>query len=183
MLNAKKGVQYLLIAVLVVFVLSISTLAGLYTDFLWFDALGFAKIFTITIWAKILLFILGTLFFFLFVGANLLIASKFEKTSIPFKTSALLLLFLSLFQGVFMSRAWMTVLQYLNQVSFNLKDPILSKDAAFYVFTLPFLQVIWRYLFSCLLITAVILVLFYLQKIIMSFFMPQVNPNTGTMYK
>ena len=42
--------------------------------------------------------------------------------------------------GSFVSAQWMTILSWWHQVPFNVSDPILNRDAAFYIFTLPALE-------------------------------------------
>jgi uncharacterized membrane protein (UPF0182 family) len=42
--------------------------------------------------------------------------------------------------GSFVSAQWMTILSWWHQVPFNVSDPLLGRDAAFYVFTLPALE-------------------------------------------
>jgi uncharacterized membrane protein (UPF0182 family) len=46
----------------------------------------------------------------------------------------------SLLVGSFMSARWMTILSWWHQVPFGASDPVLGYDAAFYVFTLPALE-------------------------------------------
>ncbi|MCK5630367.1 MAG: UPF0182 family protein, partial [Nanoarchaeota archaeon] len=68
---SKKLLVRISLAVLIVLFFSISALMGLFTDYLWFDALGFSQIFMISLFAKIKLFIVSGLIFFLFAVANL----------------------------------------------------------------------------------------------------------------
>ena len=179
----KTFIQYIVILITIIFIFSISKITGLYTDYLWFSALGFSKIFTISLTTKIVLFFVSALFFFIFAAINLWIASKLQNSKLSFKLIALVILFLALFQGLVASNAWLIVLQYLNQVHFNLQDPIFAKDVAFYVFSLPFFLALWRYLFTCVLITILLVIFYYLQQFITSFFTPDVDPNTNTIYR
>jgi uncharacterized membrane protein (UPF0182 family) len=166
-----------------IFIFSISKIVGLYTDFLWFSALGFSKIFTISLTSKLLLFFVAALFFFIFAIINLKIAAKIQSSKLSFKISTLVIVLLSLFQGLSASNAWLLFLQYTNQVPFNLQDPILGKDVAFYVFSLPFFLFLWKFLFASILITTLVIVLYYFQQFISSIFTPQIDPNTNTVYK
>jgi uncharacterized membrane protein (UPF0182 family) len=178
-----KLVQYIIILIAIIFLFSISRIAGLYTDYLWFSALGFSRIFTTMLSTKILLFLVAASFFFIFAKINLGIAFRIQKSNLSSKITNLAILFISLFQGFYASSAWLTVLQYLNQVPFNLKDPILAKDASFYVFSLPFFLALWKYIFACVLLTTMIVVFYYLQQSIASILTPRMNPNTNTVYK
>lgn len=183
MFNLRKFIKSFFILIVIILILSISKIVGLYTDYLWFDSLGFSKIFTVSLTSKLLIFFFATLFFFIFAAINLWIASKLQKSKLPFKVSVLVILFLAFFQGLAASSAWLIVLQYLNQVSFNLQDPILAKDASFYVFSLPFFLALWKYLFACILLTTLIVAFYYLQQFITSLFTSNVDPNTNTIYK
>jgi|TARA_B100001971_G_scaffold214064_1_gene249566 uncharacterized membrane protein (UPF0182 family) len=181
--NLRKFMQSFLILLIMAFILSISKIVALYTDYLWFSALGFSKIFTVSLTSKLILFFVAALFFFLFAAINLKIASRIQSSKLPFKISVLIIVLLSVFQGLSASNAWLLFLQYINRVSFNLQDPILGKDVAFYVFSLPFFLFLWKFLFVTVMVTGAIVVLYYLQQFITSVLTPQVDPNTNTIYK
>jgi uncharacterized membrane protein (UPF0182 family) len=155
----------------------------LYTDFLWFDSVGFSTIFKVTFFSKLCLFFAGAVFFFAFAMLNLWIASKFQKAAVSLKVGAVVIFVISIILGFFSARAWITALQYFNQAYFNLADPILGKDASFYVFSLPFFLSVWKFLFACLLFTGVVVGLYYLQRIISSYFTKRVDPNTNMVYE
>ena len=149
-----------------------STIARFVTDFWWFKALGFAQIFLISFKAKILLFGVATIIFFLFAYGNLLLAKRFRKSPF-FMMKVGLLALLSLLVGWTTSTGWFTILQYLHQVTFDLADPIFAKDVGFYVFTLPFLDMVWGFAFSMLLLTFIIILFEYAQAFIVSLFSQQ----------
>jgi len=179
----RKNLQYILLSAILIFVFSISGIVVLYTDYLWFLTLGFSKIFTISLFTKIFLFAAAASFFFIFAAINLWIASKSQASKLSFKIGILVIALLALFHGFSISSAWLTFLQYINQVPFNLQDPILGKDVAFYVFTLPFFLILWKFLFATTIITTLIVILYYFHQIIVSFFTPQIDTNTNTISK
>jgi uncharacterized protein len=181
--NIRSYIQHIVLFVAIILIFSLSKIVELWTDYLWFSNLGFSEIFIITLTSKIYLFFAATLFFFLLAALNIWIASKFQGLNSGFKILMLLVILLSLFQGLFASSEWLSYLQYTNQESFNLQDPILNKDASFYVFSLPFFLFIWKFLFSSVLIVSIVVVLYYLQQIILSFFTPRTDPNTNIAYK
>ena len=47
-----------------------------------------------------------------------------------------------MFIGLFASNRWETWLTWRNAVAFGQSDPILGRDVSFYVFSLPFLQLV-----------------------------------------
>ncbi|KAF5416720.1 MAG: hypothetical protein C5S49_04360 [Candidatus Methanogaster sp.] len=171
------------IILLVTFILSISGIVRLITDYWWFDALGASRIFMISLQAKILLFILSASVFLAFALINLLISSRLNKSKISFKLKFMAVLAISLFMGLVSSSKWLLVLQYLNQVPFNLKDPIFLKDVSFYVFSLPFMIAFRNFLLFCVIITTLLVLADYLQSFIVRFFkQPEIIAPDGTIH-
>ena len=154
--NKKSLIKYLIYAVFLVVLFVLPRLVGLYTDWLWFEGVGFTKIFSTIIGTKLFLGFAVGLFAAAFMYANLRLAAKFtkdrpinvtllEKLSIPVGMPTVanrLILPVSLIFGFFTGQAasaqWLTLLTYLNSTPFNLKDPLFGQDIGFYFFTLPF---------------------------------------------
>ncbi|MDP7140951.1 MAG: UPF0182 family protein, partial [Candidatus Woesearchaeota archaeon] len=157
----------IILGIIFALIISISALAGLYTDFLWFDALGFSQIFLISLFSRVKLFFATALFLFLFLIANLWVSSKItEKNVVPFRIKLFIVTIISFMVGLTASSGWFKVLQYFNQISFNLNDPIFIKDVSFYVFSLPFYLLVWNFLMGCVVITIVLVLLDYFQSAI-----------------
>ncbi|GAB6157450.1 UPF0182 family protein [Desulfotomaculum varum] len=57
---------------------------------------------------------------------------------------------------------WTTVLKYFQQTAFGIADPIFNKDIGFYIFTLPFYELIYRLLASAIFINILLVALVYL---------------------
>ena len=177
---SKKLLVRISLAVLIVLFFSISALMGLFTDYLWFDALGFSQIFMISLFAKIKLFIVSGLIFFLFAVANLWISSRFTKSKrkiISFKLKLLIVMILSFVAGIICSSGWFNVLQYFKQTPFHVSDPIFMKDVSFYIFSLPFYSFIWAFLMGCVIVTIILVLLDYLQSLILKQGVKQENPD------
>ncbi|MFZ1061622.1 MAG: UPF0182 family protein, partial [Candidatus Rokuibacteriota bacterium] len=156
----------------------------LYTDWLWFQEVGYAGVFVTILSLRGWLFIgvgLGT---FLFLYLNLTLAARTARPDAlweledqlglpsravlePLIRRLLLpvLAVVSFFSGVSASGNWETVLEYFNATPFDTTDPLFNRDLSFYVFTLPF----WRLLYgwAMLLLTATMglgLALYVLQR-------------------
>jgi uncharacterized membrane protein (UPF0182 family) len=171
------------LALLVIFILSLSGIVRLITDYWWFDALGASQIFMISLKAKILLFIFSASFFLAFAMINLRISSKSNESKFSFKRKFMVVLAISFFIGLASSGKWFVVLQYLNQVPFNIADPIFAKDVSFYVFSLPFILSVKNFLMACVIITALLVLVDYLQSFIVRFFkQPEIIAPDGTTY-
>ena len=173
----------IVIALSVIFILSISWIVRLITDYWWFDALGASQIFMISLKAKILLFILPASVFLAFALINLQISSRLNESKISFKLKFMVVLVISFFVGLASSTKWFVVLQYLNQVPFNLQDPIFSQDVSFYVFSLPFMLAVRNFLMACVIITIIMVLVDYLQSFIVRFFkQPEIIAQDGTIH-
>jgi uncharacterized protein len=178
----RKYIRNILIVSIIVFILSISKIVSLYTDFLWFSSLGFSTIFTVSLITKLVIFAVVVLFLLIFAFINLHIASRIQKSKWSFKTVMLIVLIVSFFQGIIASTAWMKVLQYLNQIPFNIQDPIFAKDISFYVFSLPFFLTIWSHLFACVLMTMILVGIYYFYPLIARIFAKEIMPEMNVMY-
>jgi uncharacterized protein len=162
----KNWIMRILIGIIVIFAISISGISKFITDYLWFDALGFDQIFLISLFSKIKLFAITAIIFFIFVMINIWISSMIsEKRNIPFKFKLLITTALSIIIGVRFSSEWFKLLQYFNQTSFNIMDPIFAKDVSFYIFTLPFYQFVLGFLMSTIIITIILVILDYLSSL------------------
>ena len=165
---AKKNImQSIILFLLIIFLFSVSGLAKFFTDYLWFDALGFSQIFLTIFKSKIILFFIGALVFLSFSSFNLWIASKLNKIKgfMSFKVKSIILLIISFIVGISVSSNWLVVLQYINQFPFNLKDPIFLRDVGFYVFSLPLFLIVWKFIMISVVITIFLVILHYLQSI------------------
>jgi uncharacterized protein len=163
----KNWIMRIIIGIIVVFVISISSITRLTTDYLWFGALGFDSIFLISVFSKIKLFLIAAIIFFIFATINIWISSMIsEKKSLPWKFKLLIITIFSFIIGISISSNWFKFLQYFNQTSFNILDPIFAKDVSFYIFTLPFYQFILGFLMSTIVLTTILVIINYLVEFI-----------------
>jgi uncharacterized membrane protein (UPF0182 family) len=182
MVRSKSGITNIAIFLTLAFILSISEIVRLVTDYWWFDALGFSRIFMISLTAKLLLFAVSASFFLIFLLGNLWISSKANpsRSEVPSKLKIVIALVLSFFVGLASSQKWFVVLQYLNQETFTLQDPIFQKNVAFYVFSLPFIHAVRSFLMACVVLTIIVVLLDYMQSFIIRMFkQAQVSTPAG----
>jgi len=125
----------------------------LYTDWLWFQAVGFAQVFSISLIARVIIFFAVAVSFALFFLLNAYIARWLVKRNTLFFSDEALVaqrvvgqitwgvaLVLAWLVGVAASANWLTVLEFINRVSFGISDPIFGQDVSFYVFILPLMR-------------------------------------------
>ncbi len=172
-----RGRTWLIAGGVLLFILltSLRGIAGFYTDFLWFESLGFEGVFTGVLGAKIALAVIFIGLFFLAMWANLLIAERLAPKFRPpgpeeemierfedlvGERQGLLRVLISLFfaftVGVGASDQWEEWILFTNGSDFGIDDPQFGTDIGFYVFRLPFLSFIAGWAFAALLIIFIV---------------------------
>ena len=176
-----RSLTGLLLFGLLFFILSFGQAISLYTDWLWFQEVGFTQIFTTTLTVKLLLALLSGGFFFLLVYLNIRMAAQSlkgirfldQENAIELPSPelfdpllrrmllpvSLLLGFLAAPQG---AGHWESLLLFFNSVPFGLKDPLFSLDIGFYVFRLPALRSLYNWLTVSLSLTFIATAFTYL---------------------
>ncbi len=144
-----------LVAIGVIVLLNV--IKTVYTDWLWFDHLGYRSVYTTVLSARIWLFFAGAVTFAALLGVNLYLAHRFSRgeSILPLPRDIRQLLqvgmslgvgttvFLSsLIFGLVVSNRWDTFLKLINATPFGESDPLFAKDISFYVSTLPVLNFI-----------------------------------------
>ncbi|MBD3164162.1 UPF0182 family protein [Candidatus Woesearchaeota archaeon] len=171
MRNIRNKITAALFLAVFIAIMSFSSIARLITDYQWFENLGFEQIFLISLRTKVLLFFAAALLFFAFAAANLFVSSKTAKSEISLKLKLLIAAVVSFFVGTAAIQKWFAYLQYAWQVPFGVVEPIFSRDAAFYVFSLPFMLAAWRFLLAIVILTLILVTLDYLQNFLKELFM------------
>lgn len=145
----KKGLSFIVMVIVVILVLLIGC-AGFLTNWMWFDSLGYEKVF----WTKFLsqleigvpVFLAAMLLvriylkslkkhYFIEVESHEIPDEK-RLNKISWGMSVVFGLLVGLTAG---ASTWMDFRQFANATSFGLKDPLFHLDISFYVFKLAFL--------------------------------------------
>ena len=149
----------LTLIVMAVVLIGFSLFAGIWTDRLWFNSIGYGGVFTTLLWTRIGMFLAFGLLMALAVGGNLWIAYRLRpvfRASSPEQASldryrdvitpirrALLIsvsAVFALFAGGSASGKWRIFLLWEHRQSFHRTDAYFHKDIGFYVFTLPWMH-------------------------------------------
>ncbi|MBI4790860.1 MAG: UPF0182 family protein [Chloroflexi bacterium] len=141
----------------------------LYTDYRWFEELGYTSVFSTEWSSRITTFLIAGAVFFLFYVVNITIARRltprvtdessrwsqivaFAGRSVNF----LLItagLFLAIVVGLIAQAEWLMFQRFLHAVPFNTSDPVFNQDVSFYVFTLPVYEFLIGWLGGVLILT------------------------------
>jgi len=148
-----------------------TALSGFFVDVLFFREVGFSDVFWGILRTRVVLALVFGLVFFAVLYANLLIVRRFTPRFRPMTLEQEILdryrmaaepylrwlipafaLLVAFFVGIGVTAQWRTFLLWRNSsgVSFGVADPEFGRDAAFYVFSLPWLKFVQGWLFSAL---------------------------------
>lgn len=162
----------LLIFLALLLIFSVSNIASFYTDYLWFDVLGFRDLFVKRLTVRIAVFAVGfVLAAAIFLG-NWLLA---RRQAIRVAGSEPGVLADSRLRSVIVGVAvvlaflcataaaanWEELLLYLNAEPFDMADPIFGRDISFYIFAMPVLRLLHSWLGIVLLMALIGVVLLY----------------------
>ncbi|MDZ7672623.1 MAG: UPF0182 family protein [Halanaerobiales bacterium] len=198
----KKGFRYIFtsfIIILVALLIAVFTGANFFTEWAWFDSVGYLQAFLLMFFSNFGLRILIGLVFAVFVYVNLSFTKKIfnkyfneervesENVESLFKDGnknflnwltkkklnwiylAVSIVLGFLFSSV-SAELWKIVLKYFNQTPFGTTDPIFGRDIAFYVFSLPFYSFIKEMAMVLIILTIVVVgVIYFIASGISSF--------------
>ena len=167
----------LVIAGLIGLAVALAVLRGIYTDWLWFDNLGYLSVYTKILWTRVWLFAVGAALFAVAIAVNMVLARRFSRAEsvlpVPPETlywlnrltligAILTAAVLCVVFGSVLAGRWETILQFLDSTSFGVEESVFDKDASFYVFTLPVLNLVQGWLLAALVALLVATTVLYL---------------------
>src|SRR5206468_3762762 len=150
----RRRLGLFVLVVLFALLLLLSNLVPLVAEWLWFQALGYERVFTTRLVAEALLGVGvgGLVFAFLYV--NLRIAQRglvpnplvvqfsagaaaVDVTRVVRRLALPTALVLALLFGMGAAGSWLGVLQFLHRTPFGVTDAVFGRDVGYYVFTVP----------------------------------------------
>jgi uncharacterized protein len=172
-----RFVRWALLALAVILLLrGISWGRGFYVDWLWFSNLGYESVLLRVVSARVILFVIGAVLFFIMAAPNLWIAHRATGQGVGDRLApesydaARKLLFWVAF-GVLILVAvllatqpasdWERYLLFLEGLPFNETDPIFGRDFSFYIFTLPALSLARSWLLSAVVVILLVTGAYY----------------------
>jgi uncharacterized membrane protein (UPF0182 family) len=165
----------LVVFVVLIGFLSLHSLAVLWTDQMWFSAVGLGKVFSTLLFIKVgLAVVFGAIFFFLMWG-NLLLTNTFGARDLSFdpedevvrrfqtvvrpragRIYAAIAFVTALIAGFNATSQWNNYVLFAHSVPFHVKDSLFHKDLSFYIFTLPFVSFIVTWLLVSLFVVLIV---------------------------
>ncbi len=168
----------LLIVGLILVWLAISWSHGFYTDWLWFESLGYQSVLFKIISSKLVLFVLGLAACLAIVLPNLYVVRKHAaglrlwQQNIPVNiyeyaikmlnwTAAGIMLLAAIVLSLNLAAEWESMLRFWHQTAFGKTDPVFENDISFYIFTMPVLEFVRYWLLTVVIAVLVVVSAYY----------------------
>jgi uncharacterized protein len=181
--RGRHRARWWLLGVVIVFIIllvSLRSLAGLYTDSLWFSSVGYHDVFSTLLITKLGLFgVFGAIFFAVLwinlvvcdriAGHDIVLAQedelvrRYQQYVRPYagRIYVALAFLLALIGGSGTIGQWNNWILFRHGGSFGVTDPQFHKDIGFYVFKLPFLIFVVDWTLAILIVTLAVTVVFH----------------------
>ena len=171
-------------AIVVVALIGLSIADGLLVDLMWFTALGYRRVFTITLFAQVAIFLSVWLVAFAVIAVSGLFALRLSHDRerlhvvrrsdqvtevnlpelirslgdwVPWKLIVVVLAgLLAVFVAQGEASSWDVYLKAFKAVPFGIKEPAFGRDIGFFVFALPFWQELRDLFLMILVLTAAV---------------------------
>ncbi|TMR94295.1 UPF0182 family protein [Nonomuraea basaltis] len=150
--------------------------SGIYTDYLWFDAVDYSSVFTGVVLTQIVLFLIGAVLMVAIAGGNMLLAfrtrpmfgpamfgggsgaDRYRMALDPHRKLIFIvgMGLLALFSGSSFSGQWQTWLQFVNGAQFGKPDQLFGMDISFFMFDYPFIRMVLNFLFTAVIISIIL---------------------------
>src|SRR5712691_3836490 len=156
---------------LVILLVLLGIADGIYTDYLWFQSLDLGSVYVTRITAQIYTFLFFGAVFLVVVTANVVLARRLRRmpavtpvdqqpmAQIPLGVVRALWALAIAIQALIMASVgggfWEALLKFTNATSFGLRDPLLNRDAGFFVFEWPVYRDLQSWAFWAVLLTLV----------------------------
>ncbi len=168
------------VVVIIILLVSLRSLANIYTDSLWFDSVNFHNVFSTLLIIKLGLFgVFGAIFFAVLwinlvvcdriAGRDLVLAQddelvrRYQQYVRPYagRIYVALAFVLGLIGASGTIGQWNNWILFRHGGNFGIEDPQFHKDIGFYVFKLPFLTFVVDWTLAILIVTLVVAVVFH----------------------
>jgi len=193
---------WLVVAAILLFV-SLSRIVSIYISALWFESLGYSSVYWYILKTKIALFAGSAVLTALLLSATFLLfqrlfgAYAFEKRTIilnnqPFQFSPakfirplgwIIAAFFGIAYGLQLKEHWRDFALYWHQPSTNSYDPIFGKSLGFYLFSLPFYDLVSSWLLGVTFVILVAALLYSLLGLPQTVLKPSVRWSSGAAFR
>ena len=166
----------------VLFLVVLSILGSIYTDWIWFDTLGFLGVFTTILWTRLGLLLGAVAALGGLIALNVWFAHRRSKgeTSLALAPEIFDWLEKSLRLGIVIgglvvtlifgfaaSNRWQLLLRLAQGEAFGVSDPVFGQDVSFFTFTLPLLHFVQGWVLAGLIVLLLLVTLVYVVNYVL----------------
>jgi uncharacterized membrane protein (UPF0182 family) len=172
-----KKISWILLGLVFLLISLIRLASGIYLDLLWYEQLGYGAVFTTILSSYWGIRLLAWLFFSIFLFINL---NFTQKALLNMPNLVLRQMLMNTKLGNLLTKKWLRIVFLLASVVFpwlltagfgdhwlpvrlffagaatGITEPIFARDVSFYLFTLPFYELIYQYLLVMIATTAIL---------------------------
>jgi uncharacterized membrane protein (UPF0182 family) len=167
------------LVVLIVLIASLRGLANFWTDYLWFQSVGFTSVFKGVLLTKVVLSLVFITLFFGLMLTSLTVADRLSPTEVDPNANELVVryrdfaynrglrirvvvsLIFAVLGGIGADRQWNHWDLFRYRVSFGVTDQQFHKDVGFYVFELPFIRFLVGWAFDAVVVIFIVTTVFH----------------------
>ena len=170
----RRGALLPTLLVLGVLVVLVVIATRVWVDLLWFQSVGFARVFTTTLWVRTVLFVVGAVLTGGAIALSLSLGYRTRPVYAPVSpeqasldryreqveplrrlATVVIPIAVGLIAGATASQSWRVYLLWRNRTPFGVDDPQFGIDLGFFVFTLPFLRFVLSLLVAAVVLSAI----------------------------
>ncbi len=175
--RASRRTRLILVVVVVVLIVLVASLRGLanfWTDYLWFQSVGFTSVFKGVLLTKVILSVVFIALFFALLMGSLTVADRLSPAELDpganelvvryrdlvfnrtLRVRLVISLIFAVLGGIGADRQWNNWDLFRYAVNFGVTDPQFHKDVGFYVFRLPFIRFLISWSFEAVIVVLIV---------------------------
>ena len=174
-LSRRSKIVIAVVGILIVLLIALTSLTGVYVNWLWFGEVGYRQVFRTVLWTKVFLFLIFGVTMALIIGANLVVAyllrppfrpmsaeqQNLERYRVMVEPRKKLVLagvvVIALFaSGLSAQGRWQTWLLWLHGTNFGVSDPQFHRDISFFAWDYPAYRLMLGFGFTAILFALIL---------------------------
>jgi uncharacterized protein len=174
-LSRRWKIVLAVVGILIVALIVLTSLTGIFVNWLWFGELGYRQVYRTVLWTKIILFLIFGVLMALIIGGNLVVAYLLRPPFRPMSAEqqnleryrvmieprkrlilASIVVIALLASGLSAQGHWRTWQLWLNGTAFGQKDPQFHRDISFFAWDYPAYRLMLGFGFTAILFALIL---------------------------
>jgi uncharacterized protein len=174
-LSRRWKIALAVVGILIVLLIVLSSLTGIYVNWLWFGEVGYRQVYRTVIWTKVILFLVFGITMALIIGGNLVVAYLLRPPFRPMSAEqqnleryrvmveprkklilAAIMVIALLASGLSAQGHWQTWLLWIHGEKFGQTDPQFGRDVSFFAWDYPAYRAMLGFGFTAILFALIL---------------------------